>query len=90
MDLPLLTETEVSLLIRSSRGVRLTNDALVTRTALYERSPQSQLWHRLENGLCLTHVKTEDGRGFRWQHDQQRFVRCACPQCLRTDTNDEP
>jgi hypothetical protein len=90
MDLPLLTDTEVTLLTRSGQGVCLTPDALVTRTALYERSPQSQLWHRLAHGLCLAHVKSEDGYGFRWQQSKDRFVRCACPQCVSTDTDDEP
>jgi hypothetical protein len=90
MDLPILTETEVTLLARRGLGVHLTPDALATRTALYERQPQSGLWHRLEGGLQLTHVTTQDGRGFRWQQSAYRFVPCACPQCLSTDTDDEP
>lgn len=90
MDLPILTEPEVAILTRSVFGVLLTSDALATRTALYERHLQSRLWHCLERGLQLTHITTEDGRGFRWQHDQHCFVPCRCPQCLSTDTDDEP
>jgi hypothetical protein len=85
-----LSASGIAFLVRTGHGVLLTADAMATRTALYERRAQSLDWDCVESGLNLTHIKTEDGDGYRWSTTEDRFITCLCAQCLSTDTDDEP
>ena len=83
MDPRLLTNTEAKALANSGLGVYLSAEYLTTRTALYERDPQSQRWLRLQSGLCISHCTTIDGRGLRWKQPARRFEPCTCKKCTR-------
>jgi hypothetical protein len=79
-----LTTAEVNILTRSGLGVRLSPDTLTTRTALYERDPESQRWLCLQGGLRVGHTTSLDGRGMRWNPTDKTFEPCTCPRCQTT------
>jgi hypothetical protein len=78
-----LTNAEASILTRSGLGVRLSPDTLTTRSAVYERDPQSSRWVCLQHGLRVGHTTSLEGRGMRWSQSAGRFEPCPCARCTQ-------